>query len=260
MTETQFTAVDLSQDELAFVLTLFNLNEISGFAVPPDFDEAAASAAGDSLLKRGFAVDTPEGQALHPDIAGLVTLGAMYSVALGVSVPKGGSAPNRYWFYLTADRAVFHYTPKLGIERFEAMTSAVEFGEKIAELIDSKGHTVKPGYSAFAVPKAVLAQAEKVKASQGYPAAVESLKDHNLPESFAVNVLDETKQLIIVTIRVHESETGEVKAENTTTMLIVTGATGYWLIQEDETDFDTLNAHPVDGVKALEFVAQQVAF
>ncbi len=259
MGEKRITSIDLTQDELSFILTLFNLNEISGFAVPADFDEAAASAAGESLLKRGFGVTTPEGQALDPDVAALITIGAIYSVALGLSIPNGGAAPMRYWFYLTPERAVFHSKPKLGTERFELLESGAHLAEVAGNLLNTKANEIKPGYGNFSVAKSVLAQAEMVKANQGRSAAIEGLKARNLPESFALNVIDETQQLIIVTIRVSETAKGEVRAENITTMLIATGGTGYWLIQEDERDPDSLTVIPVDGVKALEIVAQQVA-
>jgi hypothetical protein len=258
MADQQFTAIDLSQDELSFVLTLLNLNEISGFAVPSDFDEAATSAAGDSLTARGLAVEADGGQTIHHDIAALVSIGALYNVALGISVQRGGAAPNRYWFYVSPERVVFHSKPRLGVERFELLQNSDDFVKQLAALLETAGNASKPGYGVFMVPKVVLAQAETVRANKGDTASQAMLREQNLPETFAANVLDETKQIICVTIRVTANEQGEVHAETNTNMLIATG-NGYWLLSEDESDIEQLIAQPVDGVMALDFMAQLTA-
>jgi hypothetical protein len=257
MADQHFSSIELSQDELAFILTLFSLNEISGFSVPADFDDTAASAAGDSLMARGLAVDGDGGQTIHPDIAALVTSGALYSVALGLSLQKGSGAPTRYWFYLSPDRVVYHSKPRLGIERFEALPDADTFFATLSDLINGTDGAA-PGYGVFAVGKSILAQAEMARANSGDEAAYRALTAQNLPESFAQNVLDERNQIIIVTIRVIESPKTPVRAETDTTMLISTGS-GYWLLREDEADAEQLIAKPVDTAGALDFIAQLAA-
>jgi hypothetical protein len=256
MADQHFSSIELSQDELAFILTLFSLNEISGFAVPADFDDAAASAAGDSLTARGLAVDGDGGQTIHPDIAALVTSGALYSVALGLSLQKGGSAPIRYWFYLSPDHVVYHSKPRLGIERFEALPDSNAFVLALGDLIGVTN--TAPGYGAFAVGKSILAQAESARVNGGDDAAYRALTAQNLPESFARYVLDERNQIIIVMIRVIESPKTPVRAVTDTTMLISTGS-GYWLLREDDADAEQLIAKPVDTAGALDFIAQLAA-
>lgn len=258
MADQHFTAIDLSQDELSFILTVLNLTEISGFSVPSDFDDAAASAAGDSLAARGLAVEHSGGLTVHPDIAALVSIGALYHVALGVSLQPGGGPPSRYWFYLAPERIVFHSKPRLGVERFELVPGSDEFASRLAGLLETGANPSKPGYGVFIVPKRILAQAEKTRTSKGDAEAHAMLRDQNLPETFALNVLDETRQIITVSVRVTAGETGEVRAEKNTNMLIKTG-NGYWLLSEDETDIEQIVAQPVDGVMALDFMAQLVA-
>jgi hypothetical protein len=252
----QLASIDLSQDELAFVLTLHNLTAISGFAIPADFDAAAASAAGDSLIERGLAVQQDGGQRIHPDIAALVTSGALYAVALGLSVQHGGGAPQRSWFYRTPERIVFHTRPRVGVERFEALTDDEAFVTRISALIPVSGGEA-PGFGPVTIPKSVLARAETERTHRGPEAGLEMLRAHSLPDSLARNVLDETHQVILVVIRVIDSGASDIHAETRTHMLIA-AEEGYWLLQENDADPTRLTAQPIDGAAALAFIKSLV--
>lgn len=252
----QFTSIDLSQDELAFVLTLHNLTAISGFTVPADFDAAAASAAGDSLIERGLAVQQDGEQRIHPDVAALVTSGALYMAALGLSVQHGGGAPQRSWFYRTPEGIVFHTRPRVGVERFEALTDDEAFATRISALIPVSGGEA-PGFGAVIIPKSVLARAETERLQRGPDAGLEVLRAHSLPDSLARNVLDEAQQVILVVIRVIDSGASGIHAETRTYMLIAADGS-YWLLQEDDADPARLTAQPISGAAALVFITSLV--
>ncbi len=255
MTEqTLISSVDLSQDELAFIMTLFSLSEIGGFAVPATFNDARAIAAGDSLIARGLTSFDDSTPVIAADIVRLVTAGASYSVALGISQQPNG-VTERFWCYHQPDQIVLHNRATPNLEHFELIESPIALSAKLTTLINATTLGTPDG-AAFFVPKAVLARTEQTRVLNGTRAAQDALRDLGYPDSFAVNVLDETRQIIVVAIRLQEFD-GQFQAETRTTMLIC-AAQGYWLLEEDAVNPDQLSAQPIDANAAIRHLIESI--
>jgi hypothetical protein len=253
MSASQFTEIALSQDELAFVLTLYGLNQISGFTIPTDFDHRNASAAGNALLRRGLAIAEADGFNIHPQVGLLVTSGAYYTTALGFNIYRNG-LPDRLWCYALPDYMVYHSRPKTDTEHFQLVPNVAALLSFLASRFDLN-RPEKPAESAFSTSKALLARADTVRNSAGEMASQQVLVGQGLPVSFARHVLNEAQQVTMVNIRVLEGrETKTVRAETITTMIILAEA-GYWLLQEDPTDPEHLIVTPVNSALLSERIA-----
>ncbi len=255
MTEqTLISSVDLSQDELAFIMTLFSLSEIGGFAVPATFDDARAVAAGDSLIARGltsFDANTP---AVAADVVRLVTAGASYSAALGVSQQPNGVI-ERFWCYHQPDQIVLHNRAMPNVEHFELIENLIALSAKLTTLINATTLGTPDGAACF-IPKTTLARTEQTRALNGARAAQDALRELGYPDSFAMNVLDETRQIVVVAIRLEELD-GHFQAETRTTMLI-RAVQGYWLLEEDAVNPDQLSAQPIDANAAIRHLIESI--
>lgn len=256
---TAIQAVDLTQDELAFVMTLYGLEEIGGFRVPADFDTSRAAQAGAALMERGFtrvddSASATMSAALHTDLANLIQGAAGYSVAVGVS-HLVGNAPERFWCYVTPNHElILHTRPQNDIERFELVPDSLALKARLNQLLNAHSSEA-PGDFTFFVPKQALSEAEQFRSQQGLAAAQNYLNSLGFPSTFANVVLDEHRQIILVTLTLKESDEG-FESQSSTAMLI-RADTGFWLMEEDEINPDQLVVNPVDGGVAISFLVSQ---
>lgn len=241
------SSVDLSQDELAFIMMIYGLSEIGGFAIPTDFDPQRAAAAAQSLIERGLTQLEDNTPVLLADVARLVTAGVTFDVAVGVSQQLRG-IPQRFWCYSQPDQLVLHDRSAPNFEHLELIESPVALSAKLTTLLNATTLGAPEG-EAFFIPKAALARAEQMRAQEGDRAAHDLLRTLGYPESFLLYVLDETRQVVIVRICLHKSE-DDFQSEMQTTMLI-RAAQGYWLLEEDAVNPDQLAAQPIDCNAAI---------
>jgi hypothetical protein len=249
----RFSHVELSEDELSFVLTLYNLNEISGFTIPATFDEAVSVMAGGSLLGRDFAVFTAGGQTIHPEIGALVTAGATYQRALGIRAMRHGTTEH-IWVYLNDGQFVLFHSPRLNIKSFQRLSDVGEVLAKLQSLLNIASTNI-PGNlpAAFSVSKGVLGQAEAILQREGQTASAAYLAGFGYPQGFIEHVMDEAKQLIIVNINLSEAAR-PIRAEVITHMVIEGVPTG-WHLEEDPTNAEVLHIQPIDGAGILHLMA-----
>jgi hypothetical protein len=241
------SSLDLSQDELAFIMTLYELSGIGDFAVPTDFQQARVSAAGESLMARGLTTSDGNTTVLADDVLRLVTAGASFDVALGISHQLRGK-PERFWCYHQPEQLVLHDRSAPPIEHFELIESTVALSAKLTTLLNATTLGAPEG-DAFFIPKASLARAEQLRAQHGERAAHDLLRTLGYPESFLLHVLDEAHQIVIVCIRL--SETNGTFQTETQTIMLIRAAQGYWLLEEDIANPDQLSAQPIDANAAL---------
>jgi hypothetical protein len=241
------SSLDLSQDELAFIMTLYGLSRIGDFAVPTDFQGERVTAAGESLIARGLTASDGNATVLADDVRRLVTAGVSFNVALGISHRLRG-VPERFWCYHQPEQLVLHDRTAPHLEHFELIESTVALSAKLTTLLNATTLGAPEG-DAFFIPKAALSRAERLRAQDGERAAHDLLRTLGYPETFLLYVLDETRQIVIVCIRLRETD-GVFQAETQTTMLI-RAAQGYWLLEEDIANADQLSAQPIDANAAL---------
>ncbi|GAB4547723.1 MAG: hypothetical protein OHK0023_09600 [Anaerolineae bacterium] len=252
-------AVDLRQDELAFVMTLYGLEEIGGFRVPADFDANRAAQAGATLVERGYtraedASAITASSVLSADLATLIQGAAGYSVAVGVS-RLVGNAPDRFWCYVTPNHELILQTrPQNDIERFELIPDTLTLKTRLSQMLNAYSDEM-PGDFTFFAPKQSLSQAERLRAHQGLAAAQNYLGSTGFPATFADVVLDEQRQIILVTLALKETEDG-FESQSHTAMLIRAN-NGFWLMEEDEINPDQLAVSPVDSATAVGFIVAQ---
>ncbi|PJF36108.1 MAG: hypothetical protein CUN49_07090 [Candidatus Thermofonsia Clade 1 bacterium] len=249
------SSVDLGQDELAFVMRLYGLTEVGGFAIPTDFDERRAAAAADSLMARGLAKLEDNSPVFIADLVRLVTAGVTFSVALGISHQPRGT-PERFWCYHQPEQLVLHDRSASNVERFELIESNVALSARLTTLLNATTLGAPEG-AAFFIPKAVLARAEQLRAQAGDRAAHDLLRTLGYPESFLLYVLDERHQIVVVCIRLHE-QNGTFQAE-TQTIMLIRAAQGYWLLEEDLANANQLAAQPIDANNALRHLIDLLA-
>ncbi|MCS6871875.1 MAG: hypothetical protein RML95_12945 [Anaerolineae bacterium] len=240
-------SVELTQNELAFIMTLYGLGDIGGFAIQSNFDESRAAAAGDSLLARGLTTPKDNKPVLLADVARMVTAGVSFEVALGISQQPHG-VPERVWLYYQPDQLVLHDRSTPSHEHFEFVENTVALSAKLTAWLNATTLGAPEG-TAFFIPKATLARAEQLRAQDGDYAAHDLLRTLGYPESFLRHVLDERCQVIVVRIRLLEANR-VFETENQTLMLI-RATRGYWLLEEDVANADQLAAQPVDANTAL---------
>jgi len=241
------SSLDLSQDELAFIMTLYGLSRIGDFAVPTDFQGERVTAAGESLIARGLTASDGNTTVLADDVRRLVTAGVSFNVALGISHQLRG-VPERFWCYHQPEQLVLHDRTAPHLEHFELIESTVALSAKLTTLLNATTLGAPEG-NAFFIPKAALARAEQLRAQHGERAAHDLLRTLGYPEAFLLHVLDETRQIVIVCIRLRETD-GVFQTETQTTMLI-RAAQGYWLLEEDIANPDQLSAQSIDANAAL---------
>lgn len=241
------SSVDLSQDELAFIMTLYGVSEIGDFAIPTGFDEQRAAAAAASLTERGLTTLAGNMPVLIGDVTRLVTAGVTFDIALGISQQPHGVL-ERFWCYRCPDQLVLHNRSTSGFEHFELIEGPAALSAKLTALLNVTALSAPEG-RAFFVPKAALARAEQLRAQVGDYAAHDLLRSLGYPESFLLHVLDETRQIVTVCISLHETN-GSFQAE-THTLMLIRAAQGCWLLEEDIANPDQLAAQPVDAAAAL---------
>lgn len=241
------SSLDLSQDELAFIMALYGLTQIGDFAVPTDFQQACATAS-ESLSARGLTRSDNGTIVLVDDVTRLVTAGVTFDVALGISHQQRGVL-ERFWCYHQPDQLVLHDRSAPNVEHFELIDSTVALSAKLTTLLNATTLGAPEG-SAFFIPKATLARAEQMRAQHGERAAHDLLRSSDYPETFLLNVLDETRQIVVVCIRLREID-GAFQTE-TQTIMLIRATQGYWLLEEDIPNPDQLAAQPIDANAALQ--------
>lgn len=248
--------IDLTHDELAFILTLFGLSTVGDYHVPPDFDEGRALAAGNSLIGRGLTVLTDEAPAVHPDVVALITSSVTYSVALGLNLPPNAQA-GRVWYYIRPERIICQRRIDAHMEHFEVIPNAVGLAADLQQTLIAAAGT--PGELPFSVPKALLSEAEAIYVAYSPADGHRLLISAGLPATFAENVFDPLHQIIAVLIRLSQADDGAYQTSQNTIMLIEAGQ-GFWLLEEDPTNPEWLRARPLDSFGTIEHLVHLVGF
>lgn len=248
--------IDLTHDELAFILTLFGLSTIGDYSVPPDFDEGRALAAGNSLIGRGLTVLTDEAPAVHPDVVALITSSVTYAVALGLNPPPN-THTGRVWYYIRPDRIICQRRIDAHTERFEVIADLAGLAADLQHILITAAGT--PGEGMFNVHKGLLSQAEAACKVLGVTVAHQLLADAGIPPTFAEHVFDPAQQIICVLIRLFQDTDGAYQTAQDTIMLIGAGQ-GYWLLEEDPTNPERLTAQPYDSAGAVGHLVRLASF
>lgn len=236
--------IELSDDELAFLMTLFGLGEIGGFHVPPGFDRARALAAGDSLIGHGLTVISGDSPAIHPDVIALVMSAVTYTVALGLNTLSGQA-----WYYLRPDRVVCQRRvqgdPQRGnLQRFEVLDGLQSLSAALGNALQADEGT--PADSPFWVPKALIAAAEDACLRETRTTGVQMLMAAGLPANFAQNIFEEPQQVMCVVIRLLQDTDGAYQSA-LHAMMLIRAERGYWVLEEDTQNAERLIAHPFDS-------------